>query len=73
MAFPDDEDAPAEAGQGAASAAVAGGVAIELADPIRPPRGRQAARPAGMLVPEAAVNDDDLLPPRVAPRRRTDS
>jgi hypothetical protein len=41
-------------------AAVAGGVAVNLGDPIGAIGRWNAAAPAGMLVPEAAADVDDL-------------
>ena len=64
MAFPDGEDAPAEAGEGAAVTLVAGGVALDFGEPVVAARGGDAAGPAMVHVPEAAVDEDDFLESR---------
>ena len=60
LAFPDGEDAPAEAAEGAEMVAVAGGVLVDFGEPVIAAGGGNAASAAGMAVPEAAVDKDDL-------------
>ena len=50
LAFPDGEDAPAEAAEGAAGAAVAGGVLLDFGEPVFAVGGGDAAGPAGVLL-----------------------
>jgi hypothetical protein len=61
LAFPDGEDAPAEAAKGAAGAAVAVGVALDFGEPVGAAGGGDAACAAVVHVPEAAADEDDFF------------
>ena len=61
LALPHDEDAPAEAAQRALHAAIAGGVAVDLGEPVRAVGGGNAAAAAGVAMPETARDEDGLV------------
>jgi len=64
LAFPEDEDVPALATEGAGGAEVAGAVALELGEPVGAAGvgdAAAAAPPPGVHVPEAAVDVDDFF------------
>jgi hypothetical protein len=61
LAFPDDEDAIAEATESALDAAIARGVAIDLGDPVSAIGGGNAAAAARVTVPKAAGDEDGEL------------
>ena len=60
MAFPNGEHAPAEAAKSAKCSPVASGVALDFGEPVFRADGGNAAGPAGVHVPEAAVDEDDF-------------
>jgi hypothetical protein len=79
VAFPDGEELIAEAAEGAAVLAVAGGVALDFGEPVFAACGGDAAGTAGVSVPEAAVDEMIFLrrgktrsgaPGRAATRKR---
>lgn len=61
LALPHGEHAPGAAAQGAAVLLVAGGVVLDFGEPVVAAGGGDAAGSAGMSVPEAAVDEDDIL------------
>jgi hypothetical protein len=60
LAFPDGEDAPAEAAEGAVGTAVAVGVSLDFGGPPFAAGGGDAASAAGVAVPETAAHVNDL-------------
>jgi hypothetical protein len=61
LAFPDGEDLVAELAEGAARTLVAAGVVVDLGEQVIAAGGGDAAGPAGVAVPEAAVDEDDFF------------
>ena len=61
LTFPHDEDAPAEAAQGADGAPVACGVAVDLDEPISAIRRGNPASAASVAMPEAAMDENGEL------------
>jgi hypothetical protein len=61
LAFPDRECLPAKSPEGTARAAVAGGVSLDLGEPVVAAGGGDAAGTAVVHVPEAAADLDDFL------------
>jgi hypothetical protein len=55
LAFPDGEELPAEAAEGAAGAFVACGVVLDFGEPVIAAGGWDASGTAGVGVPEAAA------------------
>jgi hypothetical protein len=60
LTFPDGEDSPISFRQGATIPAIAQGISPQLGDPVLSPRGRNPAATAGVHVPEATGDVDDL-------------
>jgi hypothetical protein len=58
LAFPNDHDAPAEPAQRALDPLIAGGIPVDLGNPIATPRCRNPASAAGMPVPKATADED---------------
>jgi hypothetical protein len=61
LTFPHNEDAPAGATQRALHAAITGGVAVDLGDPVRTVGRRNAAAAAGVAMPETAGDEDGFF------------
>ncbi len=70
LAFPDSQHRISHSPKPAAGSLIAPPIALQLRQPLLPPRRRHAATPAAVHVPEAAGDEDHLLQPREHQVRR---